>query len=161
MKTPGLYRPSNADKNGPDRPSLLRPPLGGERNEALAAQLVDHHNEQVKALGDISGALQAMAPQVIGQITAVLDANGTANVQYRVPFASLFVDSFSAAVLTVAAAPLQSAAPNAGPGVALIRVGGYAVVNLRAYQWSIYGGAAGERVTVTAYSRPQPPLAGH
>lgn len=119
--------------------------------------MTEHHAKLTGAVGDLSKVLDELVPRVIGLETVVLDANGTAMRQYRVPFRSLFVDSQSAKVLTVAGMPLQTSAPTAGPGVGFVRIGGAAVLNMRAYQWSIYGGNPGELVTVTVYGMPLPP----
>jgi hypothetical protein len=124
---------------------------------ALAAAMTEHHKALHGAVGDLTKLVDELAPKVIGMETVALDANGTASRQFRVPFQSLFVDSQSAHVLTVAGMPLQTSAPNMGPGIAYIRIGGAAVCNIRSYNWSIWGGAAGELVTVTVFSRPQPP----
>lgn len=120
---------------------------------------LEAHRKLAGAVGDLGKLLDDLTPRVIGVQTVVLDAGGTAAVQYRVPFRAISVDSQSAHVLTVANMPLQSAAPASGPGVAFVRAGGFSVINFRAYQWSIYGGAAGELVTVTAFAGPQPPTA--
>lgn len=164
MKFPAMsttpQRLLNSDKipHHTDRsPHSVPRPDEDPRNQETA--LAATHERLVTVIGDLSGALVKMAPRVIGVQTVVLDALGTASGQYRLPYQSLFIDSFSASTLTVASMPLQSAAPNAGPGVALVRPGGAAVVNLRSYLWSVYGGTPGERVTITAYANPQPPTA--
>jgi hypothetical protein len=162
VKMPTPQRLLNSDKTNPpgDRPHRPRPAADNDpAAESALPNLALAHDRLTAVIGDLSGALVKMAPRVIGVQTVVLDANGTAAGQYRLPYQSLFVDSFSASLLTIASMPLQSAAPNAGPGVALIRPGGAAVVNLRSYLWSVYGGTPGERVTVTAYANPQPPTA--
>lgn len=106
-------------------------------------------------IGDLGTLLDELAPRVISTETVVLDANGTATRQYRVPFRSLGVDYFGATTLTVAAAPLAQFAPGPGPGVGKVGPGGFAVLNFRAYEWTVYGNP-GELVTITAYARPQP-----
>lgn len=260
--------------NDTRRPSLLRPPLGGDRAMEQAAQLLDAHHKLTAAVGDLTSLIDKITPGVIGVHTHVLDANGTAAGQFRVPFKSLHVDHHGASpttvtaagtvaapgagvqiagtnllaagtwritaqvaiagtpaaatdtgnmnlylfpanvhegiavpgiaggtgsltvtvtmpagggtasvfstgaatagtvytasitadpvdspasTLVVAAAPLQGAVTAAGPGVAALRRNGSAVVNFRAYQWSVYGGTAGDLVTVTAFAQPQPP----
>lgn len=132
--------------------------LGGGCGQ-LAAAMTEHHAKLYGAVGDLSKLLDELAPKVIGMETVVLDSNGTASRQFRVPFRSLFVDSQSTKLLTVAGMPMQTAAPLAGPGIAYVRIGGAAVCNIRAYQWSIWGGVAGELVTVTVFSQPQAPSA--
>jgi hypothetical protein len=142
---------------GRERPNLFKPPLGGNCTQALAAQLLDSTEKTHKltgVMGDLTKVLDRMTPVVIGVQTVVLDSVGCATVSYRLPYQSLFVDSASAQLLTVANSPLQTGAPNAGPGVAFVRPGGNAVINFRAYQWSVYGGLPGDKVTVTAFAHP-------
>lgn len=115
------------------------------------------HGRLTGAVGDLSRVLDELVPRVVGQETVELDANGMFSRQFRVPFRALFVDSLSEAVLTVSNGTPQSDVPGAGPGVAFVRAQGSAVINFRAYQWSIYGGAPGDLVTVTAFGNPQPP----
>lgn len=121
-------------------------------------ELTGHYHRMHAALGDMTRALHKLVPLVLGSETVVLDVNGQAAKQFRVPFKCITVDSQSAKVLTVEAAPL-STQPNAGPGVAFVRAGGFVVCNLTSYTWSIYGGNPGDLVTVTAYANPQPPYA--
>lgn len=130
-------------------------------SEALAAALhhaTEAHTKVAASVGDLSRVLDEMVPRVVGQETVMLDENGSFSRQFRVPFRSIFVDSLSQAILTVTNGTPQSEAPGAGPGIAFVRAGGSAVINFRSYQWSIYGGAAGELVTVTAFGNPQPPF---
>jgi hypothetical protein len=58
--------------------------------------------------------------------------------------------------LVVANATLAGQAPGPGPGVAIVRPGSKAVINFRAYQWSMYG-LPGQLATVAAYANPQAP----
>ena len=129
----------------------------GRADEDAAASLAATHAESIKAIGDLTRVLDEMIPKVIGQRTYVLDANGSTFDNYRVPFRSITVDSQSTKLLTIANSPLEGAAPGAGAGVAFVRIGGFVVVNFRGYAWSIYGGVAGELVTVAAYANPQVP----
>ncbi len=76
-----------------------------------------------RVIGDLSQVIKTMVPRVLGTRTYVLDAQGTATDQYRVP------------------------------------ANGFAVLNLAGNAWAVYGGAAGELITVTAYTQPQPPAA--
>ncbi len=112
-----------------------------------------------RVIGDLSQVIKTMVPRVLGTRTYVLDAQGTATDQYRVPYACLSVISESAAKLTVASSPLQGAAPGAGSGQGRVPANGFAVLNLAGNAWAVYGGAAGELITVTAYTQPQPPAA--
>lgn len=140
----------NLDGKAPRRP-------GGCAAE-MVERVAESHRHVAAAVADLSRVLDELAPKVIALETVALDAAGTATRQYRVPFQCLYVESQSAKVLTVAGMSMQSDAPGAGPGIAYVRAGGAATANIRAYQWSIWGGTAGELVTVTVFSRPQPPF---
>lgn len=122
------------------------------------AELAGTNKQLAAAVGDLRGVLHALVPQVIGNQTVALDANGQAGGQFRLPYRCLVVDSQSAKVLTVANAPL-GIQPGAGVGIGFVRVGGYSVLNIAGYTWAIYGGNAGELVTVAAYANPQQPYA--
>ncbi len=52
-----------------------------------------------------------------------------------------------------------AAAPGPGPGAARIPPKCWIVHNLAGYVWTIYGGVAGEIVTVTTFGRAQTPAA--
>ena len=138
----------NLDGKGPRR-------AGGCAAE-LAERMTESHRHVASAVTDLSALLTEIAPKVLGQESIVLDANGSATRQFRLPFQCVSVESQSAKVLTVAGGG-GSAAPTVGPGVAYVRANGATVANIRAYQWSIWGGNAGDLVTVTVFSRPQPP----
>jgi hypothetical protein len=129
---------------------------GGSRNMPdLGAELAGIR----KVLGDLSGVLEQMSPRVLDSRIVALDASGQAAGQHRLPYQCLAVTSFSAFPLTVAAAPLAGQAPGPGPGVTRLPPGGSRTINIRAYAWSVYGGAAGDLVNVETFSRPQPPAA--
>jgi|SRR5882724_2982317 len=135
---------------------LPRLPAGGDVASRQAAELAARMGELTKVIGDLGPLLDELAPGVIGTETLVLDSNGQAVKQFRIPFRSLGVDYFGATTLTVAAAPLASGAPGPGPGIGKIGPGGFAVLNMRAYVASFYG-LPGEVLTFTAYAKPQPP----
>lgn len=124
------------------------------------AQAVLADPELGKAIGDLSNAIRTMVPKVLGTGIYILDANGQATDQYRLPYGCLSLISESANKLTVASSPPQTAAPGKGPGAGRVPANGFAVLNLSGHVWTIYGGIAGELVTVTAYAVPQPPAAG-
>lgn len=116
------------------------------------------HHKLTGSIVDLNAVLRKMAPQVLNVQTFTLDASGSATAQYRVQYQSLTVDSQSTKLLTIANMPLQAPpGPGAGPGIYVVKAGGFAVVNFTGYVWSIYGGTANEVVTVTAYGNPQPP----
>lgn len=135
---------------------LPRLPAGDNASARQAAELGAHLDQLATVIGQLGPMLDELAPGVIATETVVLDANGQATRQFRIPFRSVAIDYWGAALLTVAAAPLAGAAPGPGPGVAKVGPGGFAVVNMRAYQFSLYGNP-GEQVTFTALAKPQPP----
>lgn len=115
--------------------------------------------EIITAIGDLSGLLRQLAPRVLGAATYLLNAQGQASDQYRLPFAAIAIASFSAQKLTLAAMPAQAAAPGAGPGVTIIPPNAFRLVNLAGYTWSVYGGTPGDQICVEVLTRPQPPAA--
>lgn len=141
------------------RPPGWKAPDVGQRTERQAQLTLTLH-ELAGAVGDMRALLDRLTPAVLGQETVQLDSNGQAARQYRVPFSALSVDYFGTGNLTVAAQALREGAPGPGPGVAKVGPGGFAVVNFRAYQWSLYGGNPGELVTVNAFGQPVPPNSG-
>lgn len=147
------------DENGRAHvPGLGRPgALRGGCTDRFAELLGGAHTELTAAVGDLTQVMRRMAPFVLGVQTVILDINGQGSVNYRVPYGCVFVDSASTHVLTIANAPLQSAAPGGGPGVAFVRIGGNRLVNFQSNVLSIYGGQAGELVTVEAFGHPLAP----
>lgn len=137
-------------------PGWKAPRVGGPTQHQAAVVL---ELEQMRAaVGDMTRMLARLVPEVLSQETVILDANGQATKQFRVPFRAISVDNFGQGNLTVAADTLKGAAPNLGPGVARVGPGGYAVINTTGYAWTIYGGTAGDAVTVATYACPQPPI---
>lgn len=137
-----------------ERRIFTPPNLSGP--SAHQAQVIDALGKLHDVLGDMSGLLARMTPTVLGQKTIVLDSTGAASEQFRLPFGCLSVDYFGATTLTVAAHPLQVAAPGPGAGVAKIGPGGFAVINFKANVASFYGNP-GDVLTFTAMAQPQPP----
>jgi hypothetical protein len=137
----------------------LRQGVPVEQYLAHVEELREAHGHTVRVLGDVGKLLDRMTPKIIEVRTIVLDANGCAHNGYHVPYKALCIDSGSAKLLTVANMTLQSEAPGQGPGIVFVRIGGTRVVNLAGYSWSIYGGNAGELVTVTAFANTQPEYA--
>lgn len=132
-----------------DRGEATRDP-----NTADVAARADY----AKVLGDLARAVRALAPVVLQTETIVLDGSGAVSRQFKVPYSCVAVDSNSAALLTLAAATLGAAAPASGPGVANIKPRSFVVANLSGYAWTLYGGSAGEQVTIQTLGRPQTPL---
>jgi hypothetical protein len=116
--------------------------------------------EWAGAIGDLTAVLARFAPgAVLGEATYTLTALGQAGDQYRAQFAALAITSASSATLILTADTLKGAAPGAGTGMAIIPPRGFAVVNMRGYAWSVYGGNPGDQITIQAFTRPMPPVA--
>jgi len=128
-----------------DRPRARPPADLGEHLEGLRG-----------AVGDLAGMIRALVPVVLDTTTVTLDAAGSAHREFRVPYSALSVASASKSLLLVTSAPYGQQ-PGPGPGSAIIHPGGFGVANFRGYAWSVYGGAAGDQVTITAYGTPVPP----
>jgi hypothetical protein len=144
-----LKPPGHQERRIFPQPNLTGP-------SARQAELIEAIGSLHTVMGDMSGLLARMIPAVIAQKTITLDATGTASEQFRVPFASVGIDYFGTALLTVAAHPLQQAAPGPGVGIAKVGPGGFAVVNFRANVLSFYGNP-GDQITFSAMAQPQPP----
>jgi hypothetical protein len=125
----------------------------GRAGDAPIVELV----KVADAVGDLSKAIDHFAPVVLGSATYTLDVNGQATEQYRAQFQALNVISGSGNQLVIAADTKKGAAPGPGPGSAIVQPGGFSGVNVKGYAWTIYGGIAGDQVTVQALARPIPP----
>lgn len=91
---------------------------------------------------------------------AVLDANGIWTKDWSVSFGSLGVANHGTHDITVTTGSEQAAAPpNGGPGIAKIKAGAAATVNMTGKAVTIYG-TAGDLVSVTVFTKPQPPAWG-
>lgn len=112
-----------------------------------------------EAMGDLAGAIRSMVPIVLSAETWILDVNGQAGREYRVPFRSIAVWSFSAQQLTLTDAPKQTAPPTTGPGVARIPINGFKLTNFSSHAWTLSGGTPGDVVCVETYGLPMPPAA--
>src|SRR5207253_771393 len=73
--------------------------------------------------------------------TVVIDADGTWELAWPVPFAAVEVENPTAAAVTVAAAPRGASAPVRGVGVHVIAPGGDACVNITGNLLALYGPA--------------------
>lgn len=137
------------------RPKVAIPPNVGPVDDApaehpLFAQL-DRHYRQLHA---VLSTFQA--PETMGQRLLALDANGTAQQEWKSEFRSIYIVNLTGATLTVAEGPRQTAAPGLGAGSAQVPAGAARVINLRGRVVSLYGAAAG-LVDLSVYNRPQPP----
>jgi hypothetical protein len=132
---------------------------GRQRPQEPNAAALTYGEEIAKAVGDLRAAIATLVPRVLGTQLYVLDSNGQATDQYRVPYSSLSIISESAKPLIVTSSPPIGSAPGRGPGVAHMPAETFAVLNLSGNVWTIYGGNAGDIVTVSAYALPQPPAA--
>lgn len=119
----------------------------------------DVETAAIKAIGDLTNAVLSLAPVVLDSSTFQLDANGQATRQFRVPFAAVAVTSGSVARLTIASGPPGAAAPGPSAGAGHVPPLGFAAHNISGRVWTIYGGSAGDLVTVTTFGRPVPPSA--
>ena len=117
----------------------------------------DVEQAALAAIGDLTRAVQSLAPVVLDVSTFQLDANGQATKQFRVRFAAVAVTSGSLAALTIASGPPQVAAPGPGPGAGQVPALGFAAHNIAGTGWTVYGGSPGEVVTVATFGRPVPP----
>jgi hypothetical protein len=88
----------------------------------------------------------------------VVPASGVVSDQYRAPYAALAVTSLSANPLLITSQPAGPGAPGPGPGSGWVPVRGFAAHNLAGNAWTLYGGAAGDLVTVSAFTKPVPPV---
>jgi hypothetical protein len=156
MNTPEVVQPGAPQKGHrwPRGTGLDRGREPGHGRDDWASHIVERYTA---AVGDMTALLGKLEPKVVGQETVVLDANGQATKQYRLPFAALAVDYFGAGTLTVTTAPQVTSPPSQGVGLARIGPAGFAVVNSAAYVWSMYGNP-GDVVTVTAFARPMEPV---
>jgi hypothetical protein len=94
----------------------------GHGRDDWAASVVERYTA---AIGDMTALLEKLEPcKVLDTRTVILDANGQATVQVRVPYQALHVTSMSENVLTVTSATQQGAAPTSGPGVGILGIRG-------------------------------------
>lgn len=113
----------------------------------------------VEAIGDLRNLLTALSPAVLGSATYQVGAAGNpVGEQYRLPFRALTVASTSTQYLVLTSDTLKQSAPSSGPGVAIIPPRGFYIANMTGNAWSIYGGLPTDQVTVTAFTRPLPPV---
>jgi len=106
------------------------------------------------AVGDMTRLLARLEPALcLDTRTVQLDASGQATASFHVPFAAVHVTSQSAVALTITASPPGAGAPANGAGVAVVHAAGQETFNISGYTWTIYGGAAGEQVTVQTFTR--------
>lgn len=82
-------------------------------------------------------------------------------IDWHVPFASIAVNVVGTSGVTVnAGTKSTSTALTNGPGVAVVSPNKGGVFNLRGHSVTVWGGTAGDSVTVQAFTHPQPPTWG-
>jgi hypothetical protein len=87
-----------------------------------------------------------------------LDANGQYTESFLTPFGCLAIANHDDTTdLIVAGAPAAVGPPTKGKGVVLIPKGVFAVVNMSATEYTIYG-LAGKQATVQVFTKGQPPI---
>lgn len=112
-----------------------------------------------EAIGDLSRKFAALSPEILGSATYQVGAAGNpVGEQYRVPFRALSISSTSTQYLVLTADSAKQSGPSSGAGVAIIPPRGFYVANMAGYTWTVYGGLAGDQVTVSAFTRPMPPV---
>jgi hypothetical protein len=80
--------------------------------------------------------------------TVLLDANGTFQESFRVPFGGVGVANLTGAQITVVNAPLERIAPTSGRGVFICAIAGDGTFPIVGNVLSIYGPAGGQVVLV-------------
>lgn len=81
-------------------------------------------------------------------------------VDWHVPFASVAVNVVGTSGVTINAATKGTSAITSGPGVAVVSANKGGVFNLRGHSLTVWGGTAGDSVTLQAFTHPQPPTWG-
>lgn len=118
-------------------------------------------------LGSVHDRLSALAAAIKELViaecltTTTLQFGGGGYVEYDYPggFASLAVLNTSTMLVTVSASTPQDVAPLTGVGVGLCPPSKGTVHNISAHSVTLYGNP-GDRVTLSVFSRPQPPAYG-
>jgi hypothetical protein len=125
----------------------------------LLVELIDEiRSLHATSTQELARLRSGIVNDVLSSGLVILDANGQYTESFFTPFGSLAIANHDTTTdLIVAGAPLASAAPTRGKGVALVPKGAFAVINMAATEYSIYGAAA-KQVTVQVFSKGQPPI---
>ncbi|MFD9242725.1 hypothetical protein ACFV0D_12495 [Streptomyces sp. NPDC059556] len=111
-------------------------------------------------LSQLAAAIKNMViAECLTTTTLQFNAQGYAEFDYAVRFASVAVTNLSAAPVTVTTQTPAEAAPVTGTGVAIVPANSGAAYNLSGHSLTLYG-TAGDRVTVSVFSRPSTPAWG-
>ncbi|MGW5978765.1 hypothetical protein ACWFMH_19635 [Bacillus altitudinis] len=119
------------------------------------------------ALGAVSDKVSALAAAIKEMVVAEclttqtlqISPAGFAEFSYPVPFASVAVTNLSAQPLTVTTQTPAETAPVTGTGVAVVPANSGAAHNLAGRSLTVYG-TAGDRVTLSIFTRPTAPAWG-
>lgn len=124
--------------------------------------------DRLDALEHLGGRLTELVAAVHGLVvndclsteTLTFPASGVVTRSWSVPFGSVAVTSLSTLTVTVVAGEdTNGTAPTSGAGVALVAAGKGATYVLSGRALTLYG-KAGDSVTVSVFTRPQPPAWG-
>lgn len=118
-------------------------------------------------LGSVHDRVSALAAAIrelviaecLTTVTLAFGPDGYVEFDYPGTFASLSILNTSDQLVTVSASTPQETAPLTGIGVGLCPAGMGTVHNISAHSVTLYGNS-GDRVTLSVFSRPQPPAWG-
>ncbi len=126
---------------------------------ALLAELLEEiRDSKAQTTRELARLRSGIVNDVLFSGLVVLDANGQYTESFLTPFGSLAIANHDDTTdLIVQNGPPMSGAPNKGIGVALVPKGVFAVINMSATEYTIYGTAA-KQVTVQVFAKAQPPV---
>lgn len=124
-------------------------------------------SDVMTALGTVNDRVSALAAAIkelvisecLTTTTLVISPAGFAEFDWSAGFASVALTNLSADPVTITTSTPADAAPLTGNGVARVLANSGAVHNLASHSLTIYG-TPGDAVTVSVFSRPQPPAWG-
>lgn len=124
-------------------------------------------DEVMTAIGGVHDRVTALAAalkemvisECLTTATLVIGASGHAEFDWTSGFASVALTNLSADPITITTATLADVAPTTGQGVAVVLPKSGASHNLAGHSLTVYG-TAGDVVTLSVFSRPQPPAWG-
>ncbi|MGI8685130.1 MAG: hypothetical protein ACR2MO_08610 [Acidimicrobiales bacterium] len=92
--------------------------------------------------------------------TAVFDADGVVSRTFTVPYGAVAVANLGTAMITLTSSSVAGAdPPTSGRGLITVTAGTAQVIDLSGRELTIHG-IVGEKVTLSVFSRPQPPSFG-
>lgn len=114
--------------------------------------------------GQVAGLLgeavaNALFPKGTLAVQTVLIPAGLDGVEvdWHVPFAAVAVNVVGTSGITINAGTKNTSAVTSGAGVAVLPANKGGVFNLRGHSLTVWGGTAGDAVTLQAFTHPQPP----